>query len=252
MRGLQTLFMLGLTVAVGFLFVFKNAPQDDEIQALRQEVADLRETVSYWERQPTAMPSPTPSPTINVLSEGQTGGFLSVPEVQSTPGAAVTLIATSAVPAPTIDPALQTNTDATMGQGGGSAGTSGGAGITGTTGARIVNVEASLEVSADGCALNPGTSFGSFDLIYGIVTVADIQAGNTISVQFTAPDGSLIYEDMFTVSVPGNFCRWYTVQPDSTGWVDGSYTIAYQINTDQPFTATYSIIGGGTGETTTE
>lgn len=199
--------------------------------ALRAEIAELRATITYWDTRPTTAPTPTitPTETSNFTQESQTGDFLTQPEVQPTLGPSVgNLVATSAAPIP--EPTIAMAVDSSAQQQSQL-----------PSGPRVVRVDASLSVSADGCAMNPASGFTTFDTIYGVVTVADMQSGNTLSVQFISADGSIIYEDGFTVTVPGSFCRWYTIEPDSEGWMAGTYTISYTINNGTPVSTTYTI-----------
>lgn len=267
MDAIWKLLMLVLTVAVGFMFINVTNPQDDEVAALETRVSLLEATVEYWERQPTLSPSasmpngldsannpvvdtsgksdsavvvnPTPNTVVDVPTANTAGGFLTepVPADEETPvplptqasGAALGFEAPTQGAAPSVQ-------DAGGGQTGGS-----GAQVP-QTGPRVISVQTSLNVDGEGCALNPNTQFGAFDVIYGVATFREMGAGDRLSVRFYFDSNStLIYEDSFIVEIPGDFCRWYTVEPDGFGWDAGTYSLEYMVNNNAPVRVSYSI-----------
>jgi hypothetical protein len=104
-------------------------------------------------------------------------------------------------------------------------------------------VEASTQVDPrTGCAVNPASVFTSSDTIYGVATLAEMRAGDTIVVQFSQEGtGAIIYEETFTIQEGGSYCRWYVIRPDAAGWEAGTYRISYTVNANLPIVATYSI-----------
>jgi len=205
MQGYQTLFMLLLTLAVGVMFLIKvPAPQDAEIAQLETMIAIQQATIQYLQVQPTAAPTATPVATLDAVGENPPPTSAPVPFLSPTPNL-----------------------------------------VTSPSGKRIVSVQTAREVSADGCAPNPITTFAAFDTIYGVVSLAEVTTGDALQVIFYHDTGgTLIYEESFTIQAPGSFCRWYVVEPDELGWDSGDYTVSYQLNSDPPLVATYTIAGG--------
>lgn len=106
----------------------------------------------------------------------------------------------------------------------------------------VVAVQASTQVDGAGCALNPATSFAAFDSIYGVATLVDMVVGDTIQVRFDyVTQDTVIYQDVFTVEEPGNFCRWFLISPDEVGWEAGAYRISFAVNDAVPVEMTYSV-----------
>jgi hypothetical protein len=232
MKGIQTIFMILLTLAVGALFLIRTpSDQERQLNAAQTVIAQQGATISFWENQPTEIPA-SPAPQITNTPEVLTANPIA-PANPSTGGAAPAVAPTFAAfptPLPTSDPAAS------------------------AIGPRVVSVQASTQVDANGCALNPATTFGFNDVIYGVVSLAETQVGDTLLVQFTyETGGQTVYEDQFVISEGGDFCRWYTIEPSSTGWAAGSYSIRYQLNTNPPVELDYNIAGGGgaTGADTT-
>ncbi|MFP4323166.1 MAG: hypothetical protein ACLFTK_11995 [Anaerolineales bacterium] len=253
MRILQSIFMLALTVAVAGVFLFHTSPEDQEVANLRATVRAQEATLTFWERQPTVLPSPTPAG--DEAENAPAEGFVSVPgsDVSPTPGiqfpTPTPILATSAPAAnpgtvgntsTAANPVTSGNADSTPNPGGTTSNTT-------TTGARITRVDAASQVDGAGCAISPQNSFATFDTIYGVATLAEMAIGDTLAVRFNGPDNTLIYEESFTVQIAGDFCRWYVIEPDSEGWADGSYTISYTINGTQTRSASYTVGGGGGG-----
>lgn len=236
MKGVQTIFMILLTLAVGALFLIRTpTDQEQQLHAIQTVAAQQQSTINYWENQPTEIPV-SPSPQSNPTSETVTSPVITPLGNPTSPAAIAPTFAAFPTALPTLDPAAN------------------------ATGPRIVTVQASLQVDANGCATNPATTFGFLDTIYGVVTLAEAQVGDTLNVQFLyETGGQMVYEDSFVISEGGSFCRWYTVQPDTAGWAAGSYSISYQLNTNPPVELDYNISSGGgaigsdttTGEDTT-
>lgn len=189
-------------------------------------------------------PSPNnpsnPSGVTDVPTANTAGGFLTEPQPadQETPvplptqasGAALGFEAPTQGAAPSVQDA-----------GGGQTGESGGQ--VPQSGPRVISVQTSLNVDGEGCALNPNTQFGAFDVIYGVATFREMGAGDSLRVRFYYDSAStLVYEDSFIVEVPGDFCRWYTVEPDGFGWDTGTYSLEYSVNDGTPVRVNYSIV----------
>jgi hypothetical protein len=206
MRQTQMIFMVLLTIAVGASFVIQRAPKDDRVTELQTQVAMQQETITFLQAQPPPLPSPTDPLTSGVLQPPIPSPTTTVP------------VQAPANPLPT------PNAQAV------------------TSGARVSRVETSLDVAPSGCAVSPQTTFESTDTIYGIATLSDMAAGDNIIVQFMYDtEATLIYEESFTVTEPGSFCRWYTVEPDELGWGAGAYSVSYTVNNNPPVSATYSV-----------
>jgi hypothetical protein len=216
MRNYQTFFMLLITLAVGALFMIRRPnPQNQQIANLQTLTAGQAATIAFWERQPTDIPSPTPP-------SGPSSTPSPLPSPTPAPGLGPVILATL--------PNAQSNPPTDFIR---------------STGARIVSVQASLSVDAAGCAISPATNFAPSDTIYGVVTLADVAAGDQLAVRFSyQSDGGVIYEDQFSIQEGGSFCRWYTVQPDELGWEAGSYLISYQLNGAAPSELIYNIGAG--------
>lgn len=222
-RSIQSFFMLLLTIAVGMVFIIRTNPRDQEIAVLETQNASLRTQIAFIQIPPTA-----------------TRGFR--PTLAATNTIDPLLPTVEGIPSATIDPLLPT-IEATL-----PSGSVEGIPAFPTTaapasqGPAIISVEASLEADVNGCAVNPRTVFTNFETIYGVGRFAGMRSGDQITVRFFYNDTSaLIYEDSFTVAIAGDFCRWYTVEPDELGWDIGSYSIAYQINEQPPSTLDYTV-----------
>ena len=194
--------MFLLTLAVGALFIFQTAPQDNRVAELQTLVAGQRGTIQFYERQPTLPPTPTRQATLAAPDAFSSGvNPTSVP---------------SAIVIPTTTPQV--------------------------FGGEVVNVQASRDVNPNGCADSPDTVFEPFDAIYGVATFSNMGIGDIIQVQFNYDSGgSLIYEEEFTIQQPGSFCRWYIIEPDSVGWETGNYSISYRVNQNPPVSVSYQI-----------
>ena len=59
--------MVLLTVAVGALFVMQRAPKDDRVVQLETLVAMQQQTLTFYQNQPSPLPSPTDPLTSGVL-----------------------------------------------------------------------------------------------------------------------------------------------------------------------------------------
>jgi hypothetical protein len=223
MKAYQVFLMLILTVAVGALFVF-GVPQNESAQVatLSAMVTMQQQTIQFLQQQPTTASTATPQLAT------PTDSFLQAP--------VPTTQANNFVPTPLVTfPPFPGDGE--------------------VSGSRVVNVQTALNVTEDGCISSPQSTFSPTDTIYGVVLVADTVAGDQLSVSFNYDTGNiLIYEDSFTISDGGSFCRWYTVEPDSVGWSGGTYTVSYQLNDSAPVTTTYSISmnDGGVPEATEE
>ncbi len=204
MREIASWFMLIVTLAVGFYFLITVPTGGEKVTILETRVAALQATNDLLLGRVT--PSSTPSPTID-----------------ATLNAAVndSFVATTSVETPTLDMPQPVTTIE-------------------TSGPRITSVQASTSVNSAGCAVNPATTFAAFDTIYGVAALADMETGTTLAVSFTFGE-QVIYEETFTIEVPGTFCRWYKIQPDAVGWEAGTYTISYTVNGATTVTASYTI-----------
>lgn len=221
-RGLQSLFMLIVTIAVGALFIIRvPPPRDEQIERLERQIEAYETVIAGYQNPPTATPGrATVDP--NLLAPNPATGGISAPSTN--------LIITEAapnLPVPTLDTTLalvQPGANTDNGQ------------------PMMQSVLTTLEVDPDGCALNPRTVFTTTERIVGVGHFLNMRAGDRITVRFFYNDTSLlIFEEVFTVQLAGNFCRWYDIVPDEIGWDVGSYSVAYQINNDPPVVADFTI-----------
>lgn len=202
MRGLQTLFMLLITIIVGVVFIARTAPTDDQlqIQTLEAMVLIQQETIVYLQATPTRV-VPTVDPDTIVLPESTT------PANQPS---------SVSIESPTPLPDL--------------------------TGGQIASVLVSQSIDNNDCADNPQSAFAPFDTLYGVVDLVDTENGDVLQVRFTYDDATqVIYEESFTIQVGGSYCRWYVVEPDGEGWSPGNYSVSYQVNDQPPVVAAYTI-----------
>ncbi len=203
MREMASWFMLIVTLAVGFYFLITVPTGGEKVEILETRVAGLQATNDLLLGRVTQ--SPTASPTIDATLNAVVNDSLAATTNPATP--------TPDIPQPV---------------------------VVESSGPRVTAVQVSTSVDGVGCAVNPTTTFTAFDTIYGVAVLADMEVGINLVVSFDFGD-QVIYQENFTVQVPGTFCRWYKIQPDAVGWEAGTYTVSYTVNDSPPVTTTYTI-----------
>lgn len=203
MREMASWFMLIVTLAVGFYFLITVPTGGEKVEILETRVAGLQATNDLLLGRVTQ--PPTASPTIDATLNAVVNDSLAATTNPATP--------TPDIPQPV---------------------------VVESSGPRVTAVQVSTGVDSAGCAVNPTTTFAAFDTIYGVAVLADMEVGINLAVSFDFGD-QVIYQESFTVQVPGTFCRWYKIQPDAAGWEAGTYTVSYTVNDSPPVTTTYTI-----------